>query len=149
MSKFKRKARILLVEDDLADVELTIETLNDSKIQIDLDVVNNGVEAMAYLNQQGIYQNVNRPDLILLDLNMPKKDGREVLKEIRADKNLKTLPVVILTTSSSEEDIMKSYDVGANCYISKPVGLEQFNKVVQAIEEFWFTIVKLPSEAGS
>ena len=146
MTNSKRKARILLVEDDLADVELTMETLEESKLDIDLNVVNDGVEAMAYLNKQGKYKSVTRPDLVLLDLNMPKKDGREVLAEIRADEKLKALPVVILTTSSSEEDILKSYNTGVNCYISKPVGLEEFIKVVKVFEAFWFTIVTLPPQ---
>lgn len=140
-----RKARILLVEDDLADVELTMETLQDSKIEIDLDVVNDGVEALSYLKKQGEYQNVKTPDLILLDLNMPRMDGREVLEELKKDSTLATIPVVILTTSSSEEDVLRSYGVGANCYITKPVGLEQFAKVVKSIEDFWFTVVRLPN----
>ena len=141
----KQNACILLVEDDVADVELTKETLKDSKIEIDLEVVNDGVEAMAYLRKQGAYEGARTPDLILLDLNMPRMDGREVLDEMKKDDALKKIPVVILTTSSSEEDIVKSYCTGANCFITKPVGLKEFAKVVKSIEDFWFTIVRLPT----
>lgn len=137
-------ANILLVEDDPADVELTKETLEDSKVEVSLSIVNDGVEALAFLRKQSPYEDAVTPDLILLDLNMPRKDGRETLEEIREDEKLKTIPVVILTTSSSEEDVLKSYGCGANCYITKPVGLEEFSKVVKSIEDFWFTIVKLP-----
>ena len=140
-----KHASILLVEDDLADVELTQETLADSKVDIDLAVVNDGVEALAFLRKQGEYKSVETPDLVLLDLNMPRMDGREVLDEMQKDEDLKKIPVVILTTSSSEEDIVKSYCTGANCFITKPVGLEQFAKVVKSIEDFWFTVVKLPT----
>lgn len=142
----RRNASILLVEDDLADVELTMETLEDSKIEIDLEVVNDGVEALAYLRKEGAYKDAKTPDLILLDLNMPRMDGREVLETLRGDDELEKLPVVILTTSSSEEDIVKSYCSGANCFITKPVGLEQFAKVVKSIEDFWFTVVRLPQK---
>ena len=136
---------ILLIEDDPGDVELTEETLQDSKLFLRLHTVPDGIEAMAFLSRNGDYANAPKPDLILLDLNMPKKDGREVLSEIKRDAELKTIPVVILTTSQADEDVAKSYDLGANCYITKPVGLEQFVQVVESIEEFWFTVVKLPS----
>jgi len=137
-------AEILLVEDDPGDVELTRETLNQSKIIIKLNVVNNGVDAIKYLRKESPYQNAERPDLILLDLNLPKKDGREVLKDIRSDENIKSIPVVILTTSEAEEDILKSYNLGANCFVTKPLGLKEFSKVVTALEDFWFAVVKLP-----
>jgi chemotaxis family two-component system response regulator Rcp1 len=135
---------ILLVEDNPGDVRLTIEALKEDKLQNNLHVVKDGIEAMAFLCQEGEYADAPRPDLILLDLNLPKKDGREVLEEIKADESLKRIPVVILTTSQAEEDILKTYDLHANCYITKPVNLDQFIKVVRSIEEFWLTIVKLP-----
>lgn len=135
---------ILLVEDDVGDVELTQEALADSKLQINLNVVKDGVDALSYLRQEGKYVNAVSPELILLDLNLPRKGGREVLHEIKGDENLKHIPVVILTTSDSDEDIIKSYTLGANCYVSKPLGLEEFARIVRSIENFWFTIVKLP-----
>ena len=137
---------ILLVEDSPADVRLTKEALKEEKIHNNLSVVNDGVEAMAFLRRQGEYSNAARPDLILLDLNLPKKDGREVLKEIKSDKELKAIPVVVLTISKAEEDVIKSYDLHANCYITKPIDLNQFAKVVKSIQEFWLTIVKLPGK---
>jgi chemotaxis family two-component system response regulator Rcp1 len=137
---------ILMVEDNPGDVRLTIEALKETKLNNNLRIAKNGVEALAYLHQEGDYADAPRPDLILLDLNLPKKDGREVLREIKADKDLGRIPVVILTTSQAEEDILKTYDLHANCYISKPVDLEQFTRVVQSIEFFWLTIVKLPAE---
>jgi two-component system response regulator len=137
-------AVILLVEDDPADVELTQYTLAKSKIFIDLRVVGDGVEALAFLRREGKYADAPQPDLILLDLNLPRMDGRTFLSEMRADDHLKAIPVVVLTTSQTEEDIVKSYRLGANCYITKPVGLAEFAKVVDAIEDFWFTIVRLP-----
>ena len=133
---------VLLVEDDPADVELTREALADSKLLTRLNVVEDGIEAMHFLRRQGKYADSPRPDLILLDLNMPKKDGREVLEELKEEEDLKSIPVVVLTTSEAEEDIVRSYNLGANCYIAKPVGLEQFMKVVKAIDSFWFTVVK-------
>ena len=139
-----RPVEILLVEDDPADVLLTQEALLGSKIRNNLHVVDDGVEALAFLRQEGTYRDVPRPDLILLDLNMPRKDGREVLADIKEDPDLKTIPVAVLTTSSQDEDILKSYELHANCYITKPVGLEQFATVVQSLDDFWFTIVKLP-----
>lgn len=135
---------ILLVEDNPGDVRLTQEAFRDSKIRNKLHVVWDGVEAMTFLRREGKYADAPRPDLILLDLNMPKKDGREVLAEIKTEEDLRRIPVVILTISKAEEDILKSYDLHANCYITKPVDLEQFIKVVKAIEDFWLTIVKLP-----
>lgn len=136
---------ILLVEDNPGDVRLTAEALRENKFRNKLNVVADGVEAMAYVRREGKYSDAPCPDLILLDLNLPKKDGREVLAEIKADEDLKRIPVVILTTSKAEEDIFKTYDHHANCYITKPVDLEQFIKVVKTIQEFWLTIVSLPS----
>ena len=135
---------ILLVEDSEADIRLTREALKENKIKIELDVVNDGVEAIAYLKKEGKYKNTIRPDLILLDLNLPKKDGIEVLVEIKADSNLRCIPVVMLTISKDEEDVLRVYELGANCFITKPVDLKQFTKIIDAIEDFWFTIVKLP-----
>lgn len=135
---------ILLVEDNPGDVRLTQEALKDGKMHNDMHVAEDGVEAMSFLRREGKYANAPRPDLILLDLNMPKKDGREVLAEIKADKILKGIPVVVLTTSRSEQDILKAYDLHANCYITKPVDLGCFIAVVKSIENFWLNIVKLP-----
>jgi chemotaxis family two-component system response regulator Rcp1 len=135
---------ILLVEDSAGDVRLVQENLKESKVRNMLNVVEDGIEAMAYLRKEGKYKDASRPDLILLDLNLPKKDGRQVLTEIKSDEYLKCIPVVVLTISKAEEDIMKSYSLHANAYISKPVDLNQFLKVVKAIEEFWLTVVKLP-----
>jgi CheY-like chemotaxis protein len=135
---------ILLVEDSAGDVRLVQENLKESKVRNTLNVVGDGIEAMAYLRKEGKYKDTPRPDLVLLDLNLPKKDGRQVLTEIKSDEDLKCIPVVVLTISKAEEDIMKSYSLHANAYISKPVDLNQFLKVVKAIEEFWLTVVKLP-----
>ncbi len=142
-----RPIEILLVEDSPGDVRLTKEALGEGKIHNRLHVVNDGVEAMSFLRQVGEYAGVPLPDLILLDLNMPRKDGREVLAEIKADKRLMHIPVVVLTTSDAERDILKSYKLHANCYITKPVDFEQFIGVVRSIEEFWLTVVKLPTTA--
>lgn len=136
---------ILLVEDDEGDAELTREALEDSKLAINLHIVRDGVEAINYLYRKEPYIDAPLPDLILLDLNMPKKSGREVLAEIKQDETLKDIPVIILTTSQVGEDILRSYHLGANCYITKPVNFNQFAKVVKNVENFWFTIVKLPS----
>ena len=136
---------ILLVEDNPGDVRLTREALSDQKLNNHLNVVTNGVEALAFLRGEGAFRHAPRPDLILLDLNLPLKDGREVLSEIKADDDLKRIPVVILTTSDDQQDILRSYDLHANCYITKPVDLNKFIRVVHAIEEFWFSIVRLPS----
>ena len=140
---------ILLVEDNPGDVRLTKEALNEGKVLNKLHVVEDGVEALAFLNREGRYADVSRPELILLDLNLPKKDGRDVLAEIKANGDLTRIPVVVLTTSDSEEDILKSYDLNANCYITKPVDLDQFISVVKSINEFWLSIVKQPGEVGS
>ncbi len=139
-----RPIEILLVEDNQGDVDLTREALEQSKIYNQLSVVNDGVEAIEFLRRKGKYVHASRPDLVLLDLNLPKKDGREVLAEIKSDDNLKRIPVVVLTSSKAEEDILKSYNLHANSYVTKPMDLGQFFKVVQSIEEFWFTIVMLP-----
>jgi chemotaxis family two-component system response regulator Rcp1 len=136
---------ILLVEDNPGDVRLTVEALKEGRFCNKLNVAKDGVEALAYLRREGRYATVVRPDLILLDLNLPRKDGREVLAEIKNDPHLKRIPVVILTTSEAETDVLKSYDLQANCYITKPVDLEQFLKVIRAIEDFWLVLVRLPS----
>jgi two-component system, chemotaxis family, response regulator Rcp1 len=135
---------ILLVEDSPSDTELTMEALADSKICNHLSVVDDGVKALEFLHRQGTYADAPRPDLIMLDLNLPRKDGREVLAEIKADNSLKTIPVVVLTTSDAELDVLRAYQLHANCYITKPVDFRQFLKVVKAVENFWFTVVKLP-----
>ncbi len=135
---------ILLVEDSPSDADLTIETFSESKILNNLHWVENGIEAMNFLMKRGKYINAVRPDLILLDLNLPKKNGMEVLEEIKKTSELKTIPIVILTTSSAEEDIWKSYNFHANSYITKPVDLDQFMHIVKSIENFWLTVVKLP-----
>ena len=137
---------ILLVEDNPGDVRLTREALRDGKIYNNLYVAKDGVEAMAFLHKTGQYSRAPRPDLILLDLNLPRKDGHEVLAEVKTDESLRRIPVVILTTSQAEEDIIKTYDLHVNCYITKPVDLDQFVKIVKSIEDFWLTIVKLPAE---
>jgi CheY-like chemotaxis protein len=139
-----RSVEILLVEDNPGDVRLTIEALRESKVRNQLNVVHDGVEALSFLRCEGAFVNAVRPDLILLDLNLPRKDGREVLAEIKADARLRTIPVVILTTSRAEQDILRSYELQANCYITKPVDLEQFMTVIRSIEDFWLTIVTLP-----
>lgn len=136
---------ILLVEDNEGDARLAKEALRDSKIRNRIHHVTDGVEATDFLRKKGKYKNVPRPDLILLDLNLPRKDGRELLAEIKEDDDLKRIPVVILTVSKSEEDIFRTYNLHANCYISKPIDLSEFMKVVKSIEEFWLTIVKLPN----
>ena len=135
---------ILLVEDNPGDVELTREALEISKMKNNLYVAENGEEAMKFLRKEGKYADVPKPDLILLDLNLPLKDGREVLKDIKSDKDLRRIPVVILTTSESEEDVLKTYDLHANCYITKPLDLDRFIHVVKNIQDFWLSIVVLP-----
>jgi chemotaxis family two-component system response regulator Rcp1 len=140
-----RSILILLVEDSATDVMLTEEALEHAKLRTNLYVCKDGVEAMAFLRKEGIYSDAPQPDLILLDLNMPRKDGREVLAEVKADDNLKYIPVVVLTTSKAQEDVLKAYGLHANCYISKPVDFDQFANVVRAIDQFWFTVVTLPT----
>lgn len=137
---------ILLVEDNPGDVRLTQEAFKEAKIRNNLSIARDGEEAMAYLRKEGQYSGATRPVIILLDLNLPKKDGREVLAEVKADESLMQIPVVILTTSSAEEDIVKTYKLHANCYITKPVDLDQFMKIVQTIEDFWLTVVRLPKK---
>ena len=139
-----RAIEILMVEDSPTDVLMAREALQQAKLLNNLSVTENGVEAMAFLRKEGRYSGAPRPDLIFLDLNMPRKDGREVLQELKADPQLKFIPVVILTTSKAEEDIVKSYGLHANCYITKPVDFERFAEVVQTVQDFWFTVVTLP-----
>ena len=135
---------ILLVEDSPGDVRLTIEALKEAKVSNRLSVVGDGVEAMEYLRRQGKYAHAARPDVVLLDLNLPRKDGRKVLAEMKEDPDLKVIPVVVLTTSRAEEDVLKAYEHHANCYITKPVDFQQFLHVVQSIENFWLSVVRLP-----
>ncbi len=139
-----RAIEILLVEDNPGDVRLTQEALKENKIRNNLHVAKDGVEAMQFLRRMKGYENTPRPDLILLDLNLPKKDGREVLAEIKTDEKLRAIPVVILTTSDAEDDVAKSYDMHANCYVRKPIDLNRFIEVVKIIENFWLSIVELP-----
>ncbi|MBI5870788.1 MAG: response regulator [Actinobacteria bacterium] len=135
---------ILLVEDNPGDVRLTVEILKEAKVLNALDVAEDGVEALSYLRREGQFADKPVPDLVLLDLNLPKKDGRELLAEIKKDETLGRIPVVILTSSDAEADIIKTYDLHANCYITKPINLDQFMEVVKSIEHFWLTVVKLP-----
>ncbi len=143
-SRMGAPIEILLVEDNPGDVRLAKEALKENKVSNNVHVVEDGESAMEFLRKQNKYQNVPRPDLVLLDLNLPKKDGREVLAEIKADHDLKRIPVVMLTISKAEEDIIRAYDSHVNCYITKPIDLDQFIKVVRTVEDFWLTIVKLP-----
>jgi CheY-like chemotaxis protein len=140
-----RVAEILLVEDNPSDVRLTIEAMKDAKILNNLHVATDGEQALEFLRRQGRFANAPRPDLILLDLNLPRLDGRQVLAEIKRDEELWSIPVVILTTSQAEEDILRTYELHANCYVTKPVDLEQFVAVIRQIESFWLTIVRLPA----
>lgn len=144
MNPVTKAIEILLVEDDPGDIDLIEEALEDAKLQINLNSVRDGVEALAYLRREGNYAQSISPDLILLDLNLPRRDGREVLQDIKGDNYFKRIPVVVLTTSDAEDDILKSYNLGANCYVSKPLGMQDFIKIVESIENFWFTVVKLP-----
>ena len=139
-----KPARILMVEDNEGDVLLTRLALKDSKILVELDVVEDGVEAIDYLRHRGKHAGAPRPDLILLDLNLPRMDGREVLAEVKSDPDLRRIPVVILTGSSAEEDLVRAYDLHANCYVVKPVGAEEFAKIVKSIPTFWLSVVALP-----
>lgn len=144
MRENTRNIEILLVEDNPGDIRLVKEALLENKISNNLNVVGDGVEAMAYLRKEGSYASSSTPDLVLLDLNLPKKDGREVLAEIKLDKTLRVIPVVVLTTSDAEKDILASYEQYVNCYVTKPVDFSSFIEVVKNIEGFWFSIVKLP-----
>jgi chemotaxis family two-component system response regulator Rcp1 len=142
----RRPVEILLVEDNPGDVRLTIEGLKEGKVHNNLHVAQDGVEALAYLRREGKHAGAVRPDLILLDLNLPRMDGREVLSAIKSDARMRTIPVVVLTTSRAEQDVLGSYDLHANCYITKPVDLEQFMTVVKSIEDFWLRVVTLPQQ---
>ena len=139
-----RPIEILLVEDSPSDAEFTIEALKEAKVRNHLSLVEDGVQAMEFLRRQGQYTSAPRPDLIMLDLNLPRKDGREVLAELKADDHLKMIPVVVLTTSRAEEDVLRAYQLHANCYITKPVDFQQFLNVVRSIESFWLFVVTLP-----
>ena len=141
-----KTANMLLVEDNPGDVRLIVETLAENKVYNTLDVVPDGIEALAYLRQEGHHAEAMRPDLILLDLNLPRMSGHEVLAEIKRDKSLRCIPVIVLTTSTQDQDVVQSYDQHANCFITKPLDFEQFIEVVHSIENFWFSIVKLPGE---
>ena len=144
LTEISSPIEILMVEDNPGDVRLVREALKEHKLRNNLHAVYDGVEAMAFLRQKGQYAGASRPDLILLDLNLPQKDGREVLAEIKSDHDLRRIPVVVLTSSQAEQDILKAYDLHANCYITKPVDLDRFVEIVRAIDEFWLAIVKLP-----
>jgi chemotaxis family two-component system response regulator Rcp1 len=148
-SPLVKPIEILLVEDNPGDVELAREALEDCKLHNRLHTVDDGEKAMAFLRRQGPYASAPRPDLILLDLNLPRKDGREVLAEVKADDAFKRIPVVILTTSQAEEDVLKSYNLHANCYITKPMNLDQFLRVVRSIQDFWLSIVVLPPNGSN
>jgi CheY-like chemotaxis protein len=139
-----RPIEILLVEDNPGDARLTEEALKEGKVRNNLHMARDGVEAMAFLRREGTYKDAPRPDLVLLDLNLPRKDGREVLEEIKSDDKLKRIPVVVLTTSKAEEDVLRTYNLHANCYVTKPVDLEKFMVVVKTIDVFWLTVVTLP-----
>jgi CheY-like chemotaxis protein len=141
------KINILLVEDSRADARLIKEVFAEEKISVDINVVKDGEEALAYVRKEGAYKTSLRPDLILLDLNMPKKDGREVLAELKADESFKSIPVVILTTSQAEEDVLKSYELQASCYVTKPIDLEKFVKIIRSLDNFWFSAVKFPENS--
>ena len=145
-NEFGKAIEILLVEDNPGDIRLTMEAFKEGKVRNNLNIVEDGEEAMTFLRQEGKYNDAPRPDLILLDLNLPKKDGREVLLDIKNDEKLKTIPVVILTTSKAEEDILKTYNLHANCYINKPVDFDQFINVIKTIEVFWLSVVMLPPQ---
>jgi two-component system, chemotaxis family, response regulator Rcp1 len=142
-----RPVEILLIEDSPSDTELTVEALREAKVRNRLNMVEDGVQALEFLRRTGKYAHAPRPDLIMLDLNLPRKDGREVLAEIKADENLKLIPIVVLTTSRAEQDVLRAYQLNANCYISKPVDFEQFLQAVRSIESFWLCVVTLPPKA--
>lgn len=143
-NQLAKPIEVLLVEDNAGDIRLTKEAFEEGKVRLNLSVVRNGVEAMAFLRKEGDFDGTARPDLVLLDLNLPKKDGREVLKDMKNDPQLLRIPVVVLTTSESDEDVLGTYGLHANCYITKPVDMDQFIKVVKLIEEFWFVVAKIP-----
>jgi len=149
MNSSSDKIEILLVEDNPADIRLVQEVFKEARINNKMHVTLNGEKAMQLLRRESEYAHVSRPDLIILDLNLPKKDGKEVLKEIKEDMNLKTIPVIILTTSNAEDDLIETYENNANCYITKPVDLDNFIKVVKTIENFWLSVVKLPPRVDS
>lgn len=144
MSQKSRPINLLLIEDNPGDVRLTQEAFKEGKLTYQMDVVMDGVEAIHFLRRRPPYENAATPDIILLDLNLPKKDGREVLAEIKADEHLRRIPVIVLTTSNAEQDILKSYDLHVNCYINKPVDFDKFFEIIQMIEDFWLTIAILP-----
>jgi chemotaxis family two-component system response regulator Rcp1 len=146
MSELKRPIDILLIEDNPGDVRLTREMLKECSVPNRLTSVSDGIEAISYLRRQGKYKDVSRPDLILLDLNLPRMDGREVLAELKGDSELKCIPVVVLTSSQAESDVLATYKLHANCYVTKPVGLSQFGSVVHSIEQFWLATARLPSD---
>ncbi len=148
MTMTDQSVQILLVEDNAADVRLTQEVFRDGAMVNDLHIARDGVEAMDFLHHQDAFADSERPDLVILDLNMPRKDGREVLAEMRADPALRSIPVAVLTTSERDEDVAASYELGANCFITKPVSLDGFIEVVHAIEAFWLSMVRLPPHAG-
>lgn len=141
-----RPIDLLLVEDNPGDVELTQEALRESKLHVNLHVAIDGEIALAHLWREGAYADVPRPDLVVLDLNLPKIDGREVLERVKGDPGLASIPIVVMTSSSADEDVARSYELHANCFVTKPLDMDQFDKVVRAIDEFWFTVVRLPSE---
>lgn len=142
-----RPIDLLLVEDNPGDVDLTREALEESKIHVSLHTVTDGVEALAYLRREDRYADVPRPDLVVLDLNLPKLDGREVLERVKRDPDLVSIPVVVMTSSSAEEDVVRSYELHANCFVTKPLDMDQFNKVVRSLDDFWFSVVRLPGAA--
>jgi CheY-like chemotaxis protein len=142
----QREIEILLVEDNPGDARLTIEALKEAPVRTRLNHVADGVEALAFVRRQGRHAQAPRPGLILLDLNLPRKDGREVLAELKADHDLKRIPIIVLTTSQADEDILRAYNLNANCYVSKPMDLDQFTRVIRCIEEFWLTVAQLPTE---
>lgn len=143
-----RPVEILLIEDSPSDTELTVEALKEAKVRNNLSIVEDGVQALEFLRRQGKFAGAPRPDLIMLDLNLPRKDGREVLAEIKADESLRTIPVVVLTTSRAEQDVLRAYQLNANCYITKPVDFEQFLSVVRSIEAYWLLVVTLPPKTA-
>jgi len=139
-----RAAEVLLVEDNPGDIRLAREALRESELRVNLSVARDGVEALALLRREGCWCDAPRPDIILLDLNLPRRDGREVLAEVKQDPDLKRIPIVVLTTSKAEQDVIKAYDLHANCYVTKPVDLDEFTWLVNLIQRFWFTVVQLP-----